>query len=548
MRDLEHRHSLEEHIITKMEEGNLPSLNIAVFTPKETVFAESYGLRNLTTHEVADSQTVYAISSLTKVFTALAVLQLQDANKLQLDDPVTRYLPTFSIRDSAAQAVPPTIRQLLSHTAGLPLGPCSFIPFYLQVCDTDALLARLPDSHLVYLPGSRFKYSNLGYVVLGQVISHVTGMPYAEYVTEHLLKPMGMHQTGFNLEPRLRNQLAVGYQRETYRSLIKQGDYLVAAQAAPGVEAAANMLSTRDDLVRFATMLLREGHTKDRQVVSSQAFEAFQTPHTVIGNDPAVGYGLGIKITRRAGILCLEHGGGGSGYTSYLMTWPTYGVGAVALTNRCYAFYELYDLLTDAVQNVPSSPVKKKRPKRLWQKYEGTYGSNQETLHVTFAQGRLQGHYDDGAVILLTPRRKHTFVQQGGPYTEYLLRFVLHEGNCIGGYAGPAYFLRKGASTPACPSYPTLWHQLEGQYRLTGFGDAEVFVRRGKLIFAWSPFHEAELEPLSDYVFRNKTGLFVGETIRFHLSASNLDMTLEAASLSFQRVAPSQANRLALTT
>lgn len=541
MRDLEYRRRLEEHILAKMKEGNLPSLNIAVFTPNETIFAESYGLRNLTTHEVADSQTVYAISSLTKVFTALAVLHLQDANKLHLDDPVTRYVPSFSIRAPFAQAVPPTIRQLLSHTAGLPLGPCSFIPFHLQICDTDALLARLPDAQLVYPPGSRFKYSNVGYVVLGQVISHVTGMPYAEYVTAHLLKPMGMHQTGFNLEPRLRDQLAVGYQRETYRSLIKQGDHLVAAQSAPGVEAAANMLSTRDDLVRLTTMLLREGQAANGQLVSRQAIAALQTPHAVIRNNPAVGYGLGIKITRRSGILCLEHGGGGAGYTSYLMAWPTYGVGAVALTNRCYAFYELYDLLTDAVQNVPSSPVKKKRPKRLWRKYEGTYGSDRETLHVAFDQDRLQGYYDGGTAIPLTARRKHTFVQQGGPYAEYLLRFVMHEGDCIRGHAGPVCFLRAGVSPPPHPAYPAMWHQLEGPYRLSGFGDAEVFVRYGKLIFAWSPFHEVELEPFSDYVFHNKTGLFIGETIRFHSSASNLDMTLEAASLSFQRVTPSHA-------
>src|SRR3970040_2266052 len=199
---------LRWYILRSMRKAGVPAVSIALVDDQQLVWAEGFGCGDRARRVSATPETVYQIGSVTKIVSALAVMQLVEQGRMQLDRPITDHLPEFSMHSRWPRAAPITPRALLCHHSGL---PTYLLKGFFSDCSLTGLLHELRDEHLAFEPHTVFNYSNLGYNLLGLALERVTGRPYAEAVREQLLAPLGMRQTGFVPDGHIDARLARGY-------------------------------------------------------------------------------------------------------------------------------------------------------------------------------------------------------------------------------------------------------------------------------------------------------------------------------------------------
>jgi len=303
------------------------------------------GLRETASRAPVDTATVFRIASMTKSFTAAAILQLRDAGRLALDDPASRYVPELaSLRPPTGDAPAITIRHLLSHSEGFPEdNPWGD----QQLSATDDEMAAMMRAGIPFstVPGTAYEYSNFGFAILGRIVANVSGMPYARYVRERILLPLGMTVTTLEARSVPAARLAHGYRRQ-------DGRWLEEEQLPDGsFGAMGGMLTSAADLGRWVAFLLdawpaRDG---DQGTVLSRASRRemqqvwrYNGASAAVGRDGAVslsaggyGYGLGVRQTCRFA-ASVAHTGGLPGFGSLMRWLPDYGVGIVAMGNLTY--------------------------------------------------------------------------------------------------------------------------------------------------------------------------------------------------------------------
>jgi D-alanyl-D-alanine carboxypeptidase len=289
-----------------VEGGHVAGLSFVVTRQGEVVASGAYGFADLENRVQASTGTVYAIGSLTKSFTAAAVLALADDGKLSLDDPLGKFVPAFPEPGRSA-----TVRQLLNHSAGIrsmtSLGPRYWAQTGREIepADLVAIFANEPPD---FPPGTDFKYSNSGYVLLGLVVEKAAGMPWGAFVTKRLLAPLGLSGTRDGQSADLVPGRAHGYSRR------KAGGF----ENAWGVNltqgyAAGALLSTAGDVAAWIRRLGVQAP------VSAASARAMTTPAT-LPNGKTLTYGYGIGVDTLAGHRLLFHGGGLPGFDA----WATY--------------------------------------------------------------------------------------------------------------------------------------------------------------------------------------------------------------------------------
>jgi CubicO group peptidase (beta-lactamase class C family) len=289
--------------------------------------------------------TVFRIASMTKSFTALAILKLRDEGKLSLEDPVTRWIPelsrsTLPTRDSA----PIKIRNLLSQSGGFPEDN----PWADQRLGiSEANLTRWLGQGLPFstAPDTRYEYSNSGFAVLGLIVTRVAGMPYQKYIRDQLLTKLGMTASTFQYSRLPRSERATGYR------LVPQGGYQEEAPLPQGgFDSAGGLATTAHDLGRYIAFHLAAWPPRDalddgpvrRSSVREMAH--FWTPNTLtshhadsVSQVTAASYGYGLRVFSDCRFERLvRHDGGLPGYGSSMQWLPEYGVGIFAMTNLTY--------------------------------------------------------------------------------------------------------------------------------------------------------------------------------------------------------------------
>ena len=186
---------LEAWLESQLAYRGWPGLSIGIVHDQELIWARGFGHASLERSERATPDTLYRIASITKLFTSTAILQLRDAGKLRLSDPLTQHLPWFKIGEAYPDAPPITIEHLLTHTAGLPreLG----FPYWTtsDFPSAEDARRRLPEQRTALPTETAWKYSNLGLALAGDVVAAVAAQPFDQYVTERILKPLGMDRT-----------------------------------------------------------------------------------------------------------------------------------------------------------------------------------------------------------------------------------------------------------------------------------------------------------------------------------------------------------------
>jgi CubicO group peptidase (beta-lactamase class C family) len=259
--------------------------------------------------------TRFRIGSMNKMFTAVATLQLVEAHKLALDDPIGQHLPGYPNKEVAAKV---TVRHLLTHTGGTGdiFGP-KFDQHRLQLREHRDYLKLYGSRGLTHEPGARFEYSNYGFVLLGALIEHVSGMSYDDYVDKHVFRPAGMTSTGSLPESTHVPDRAVGYMRASPAG----GAWMPNTDTLPWRgTAAGGGYSTVGDLLRFA-QALRAG-----RLISKATLAEATRPH-----QQQYGYGFGVQGEGR--LRSYGHGGGAPGMNGELRVFPRLGYVVVSLSN-----------------------------------------------------------------------------------------------------------------------------------------------------------------------------------------------------------------------
>ena len=294
--------------------SRLPSLVAAVFRGAELVWSEAVGLADVEEGGEATVGTQFPVASITKTFTATAVMRLRDEGKLELDDPLAKHLP------EAAHGSP-TIRRMLAHASGLQREPPGEVWESLEFPGEAELLARLDEAEQVLPPSTAWHYSNLAYALLGHVVTRLSGMPLHDYVRGHLHEPLGLeHTTWGPSEP-----AALPYFIEPYSDAVRREPVLELG----GKGGESGLYSTVGDLCRWGAFLC----DPDEAVIAPASVAEMHDLQMMAEPDWTVGWGLGIELWRRGERIFGGHTGGFPGFLSMLVYSRREKLGAVVLTN-----------------------------------------------------------------------------------------------------------------------------------------------------------------------------------------------------------------------
>ena len=389
---------LERFIAHEMADKRLPALSISLVEDQRVVWARGFGFSNPRDSVRATARTVYRVGSVSKLFTDIGVMQLVERGTLDLDAPVTRYLPDFRPRGAS---VPITLRQLMSHRAGLVREPPRGHYFDNTAPSLQATVASLNDTRLVYQPKARSKYSNAGIAVVGDVLETVGREPFADYLARTVLRPMGLDDSAFRPDSALARRTAIA----TMWTL--DGRTFVAPTFQLGMAPAGSMYSTVLDLGRFMSVLFARGQTASGQVVRESTLEQMWTPQFAAPGAKN-GFGLGFNVTALDGRRIVRHGGAIYGFATELAAMPDDKLGvAVAITadgsnavaeRIAMAALRLMRAATNGT-TLAEPPTTKPLSLALARRLDGSYGSGSRrvdlvardsTVHLTRASDMMR--------------------------------------------------------------------------------------------------------------------------------------------------------------
>lgn len=327
------------------ERTRVPGVAYGVIVDGKLLHVSALGLRNVAGNAPLDTSSVFRIASMTKSFTALAILQLRDAGRLSLDDPAERYVPELAqLRYATSDAPRITVRHLLTHSAGFPEdNPWGD----QQLAATDAQLAAMVRSGIPFsnAPGVAYEYSNFGFALLGRIVANVSGQPYARYIRERVLLPLGMTSTTMEARDVPPARLAHGYR-------LRDGVWLEEPPLPDGAFGAmGGMLTSAADLSRWVALMLdawpprngdespvlkRSSLREMQQIARYSGASASASPSGELALT-AGGYGYGLRVSQSCSIAhTVAHSGGLPGFGSQMRWLPDHGVGIITLGNLTY--------------------------------------------------------------------------------------------------------------------------------------------------------------------------------------------------------------------
>jgi CubicO group peptidase (beta-lactamase class C family) len=296
----------------------VPSASIAIVKDGQMVYAQAYGDARVEPRLAANPNMRYGVGSISKQFTASAILLLQEQGKLKLDDPVGKYVPNLTRANEV------TIRQILSHTSGYQdYWPQDYVmPFIAKPTTVDQILDRWARIPLDFEPGTKWQYSNTNYTIAGVVVEKASGEAILKFLTEHIFQPLGMHSVIDIDETHPVDTDAVGYLRYAL------GPPRVAPLEGKGwMFAAGELYMTPSDLAKWNISMMNQA------ILKPESYKAMQTD-TLLKSGVATGYGLGVEVGQEQGHRMIEHSGEVSGFVAENIVFPDDKAAITVLTNQ----------------------------------------------------------------------------------------------------------------------------------------------------------------------------------------------------------------------
>ncbi len=317
---------LRQAVEWEVQQKSLPAFSIALVDGQETIWSAGFGHQDAAQEQPASADTVYRVGSVSKLFTDLAIMQLVEQGKLDMDAPIQEYLPSFQPRnpwEDAQSNTPHTLRQFMAHQSGLvresPVGNY-FDPTQPTLQET---VESLNATTLVYPPNTRLKYSNAAVAVIGSLLEKYSEFSHPEHVRKAILDPLNMTHSGFALSPQMTSHVSTGWMR-TY-----DGRRFEAPTFLLGTGPAGNLYASVNDLAKFVSCLFRDLKVGEGKLLRADTFETMITPvRDPQGREQS--FGLGFHVQELDGYKKIGHGGAVYGFSTQLEALPERKLGVVA--------------------------------------------------------------------------------------------------------------------------------------------------------------------------------------------------------------------------
>jgi CubicO group peptidase (beta-lactamase class C family) len=371
--------------------------SVLVARADAVIFKKSYGFANLEWNIPNAPDTKFRLGSITKEFTAAAILLLEERGKLKLQDPLKQYLPDIP---EAWNSI--TLHQLLTHTSGITeiVALPGFETIQLSPTTPEKTLALLRDRPLDFAPGEKFSYSNSGYIVLGAVIEKASGQSYEQFLRENIFTPLGMNDSGYDWNASIITHRASGYAPGA-NGLSNAGFVNMSIPFAAG-----GLYSTVEDLLRWKRAMF------SNTLLFAESVRKMTTPEKF-------DYGMGLMMMTSRGRPVIQHGGAIDGFKAFLVYYPQDGVIVVALANSESSKPTVIAALLGALAHgdAVTPPAEWKAvsvPVATLRKYIGTYESQRpekDQFKIALDGNRLVvRRWADDAPHPLIPRSPTTFL------------------------------------------------------------------------------------------------------------------------------------------
>ena len=372
-----------------VKERRLPGAAVGVVREGTLAWASGVGFADRAARRRPDPRTLYRVASITKTFTATAVMQLRDAGTLGLDDPAIAYLPELARAESAFGPIESlTIRRMLSHESGLQSEPpgtdWSAVVYEPDPAQT---LGRADEIGVRVPVHTQWKYSNLAYQLLGEIVSRASGTPYATYVRSKILRPLGMSSTSFDpLAARLRARRATGYEP---RFLSDDLELAPSDRTVFGAE--GGLWSCVDDLARWLSCQVAD----EPGIAARKTLDEMHRPRYLTDDEWTRAWCIGWYARRREDVVWIMHTGGYYGFATAACFEPKAKVGAIALLNGIGDAAELAmrlgALVREAVREAATELEVTEELPEAWQPYLGLYTAPHfgTVIRVEWRDGKL---------------------------------------------------------------------------------------------------------------------------------------------------------------
>lgn len=505
-----------------------PAMALAISDKQQVLHANYYGFSSLETSAPVTEKTLFEIGSIGKCFTAIAILQAQEAGLLKVDDPITAYLPWFRVQSTHE---PIRLQHLLTHSAGIVAGTDACTDPRGEVY----ALRNTPGNR----PGRHFYYSNSGYKALGLVLEAVHNQPYGKIIEKGILEPLEMNDSRTVIRHDMRPRMARGYlpvfdDRPAHRSYPLEPAPWLETNSGDG-----SIAATALDMARFSRMLLQRGKGPNGRLLSEASYR--QLTQRWIRVEEGRAYGYGLFILEVDGRTIIGHGGDMPGYEAALYLSPDDKLAAVILMATPHvprlALYALN--LTRAALNQQALPEQRRLedPCFLEQAgdYAGLYQCGEKSLTLEAEDSRVwlaRGQeripleaYDEDQLLCAHP-----------DFNRHLFRFGREDGRVVELFHGPDWYTNEQYRGGTQFVYPAEWTAFTGHYRSHNpwMSNFRVLVRKGRLLLAWPDGREEGLTPVGQHTFslEDETGsperlqfdwLVGGQTLRATLSGCCYD-------------------------
>jgi CubicO group peptidase (beta-lactamase class C family) len=404
---------LENFIFQRMAESGIPGLSIVAIKGGKVHYSRGFGFRDFHRGTSATPGTIYCIGSVTKPFTALAIMQLHEKGLLSLEDPVEKYIP-FKAKPFGE---PIRIKHLLSHTSGIPsLGYAEAT--LSMVADTSSLWLPISNSQdiLIFMngaedwaisrPGERHAYLNEGYILLGAIIEKASRSDYAHYVKDHILTPLQMNRSTF-----LEDEVAQDDDVATPYITSQKGEKTPTRYPYGQLISDGGLMSNTMDMANFLKMFLSDGVFNGVTIVSPSSIREMMEPKITISEEPVEGaghryYGYGLRIKDSfLGHRLVNHSGSVYGSSAYIGFIPGIKAGVIILANGGYFLEPMGEYAMALLLGRDPMEMASFRRTRLLEGLTGTYRTfrNTSSYKVTRNGGTLQLETSFGQFTFTTP-------------------------------------------------------------------------------------------------------------------------------------------------
>ena len=325
--DQRYRNELQPLIKNFVQHQQIPGFAIGVIQNDRLVYAHGFGVKKLgANHDPVTPRSLFHMASITKTFVATSIMQLVETGKISLDTPVVKYLPYFRLADDRYETI--TVRQMVTHTSGMP--DVKDYEWNNPQYDDGALeryVRSLRDQKLIFAPGTDFRYSNMAFEVLGDLIAKVTGESFDDYVQHHILSPLKMKDSTLLVNQTDPKLMTWGHQRDKDGHIFPSKIYPYNRTHSPS----SNLHSNVEDMARWAMANLNHGELDGRRILKEETNDVMWKPAYKFGDGDAVG--VSWFVGKYRGQTAVSHSGGDMGYATFLELIPEKKIAVVLMAN-----------------------------------------------------------------------------------------------------------------------------------------------------------------------------------------------------------------------